>query len=257
MSARRIVLQDGADLDGFRRAVRRARRATGSRRSTWFRRSRARRTCSAQGVGCRAPRRSPCRGAVADLVGLVVCHRDPERYALLYGLVWRVLQRRARALLEVRERPARASARSAWREAVRRDLHKMHAFLRFRRLEADGAERFVAWFEPEHFILEATAPFFVDRFRSLDWTILTPIGSLRWDRERLALRPAGAPRGRAGERRLRGGLARLLRERVQPGPREPGRPCGPRCRRSTGATCRRRRRSAALIQIAPRSALPR
>ena len=97
----------------------------------------------------------------------------------------------------------------------------MHAFLRFRHVRGDDGERFVAWFEPEHFILEATAPFFVDRFRSLDWSILTPIGSLRWDRETLRLRPAGAARGRAGGRRLRGGLARLLRERVQPGPGEP------------------------------------
>jgi DNA polymerase len=73
--------------------------------------------------------------------------------------------------------------------AVRRDLHKMHAFLRFRRVEGSEPERFVAWFEPDHFILEATAQFFIDRFRSLDWTILTPIGSLRWDRGTLTFGP--------------------------------------------------------------------
>ena len=38
-------------------------------------------------------------------------------------------------------------------KAVRRDIHKMHAFVRFRRLEAEDGERFVAWFEPEHHIL--------------------------------------------------------------------------------------------------------
>ncbi len=72
---------------------------------------------------------------------------------------------------------------------IRRDLHKMHAFLRFRRVEGEDRERFVAWFEPDHFILEATASFFVDRFRSLDWTILTPIGSMRWDRATLTFGP--------------------------------------------------------------------
>ena len=82
-------------------------------------------------------------------------------------------------------------------KSVRRDLHKMHAFVRFRRIEVEDGERFVAWFEPEHFILEATAPFFVDRFRALDWSILTPIGSLHWDRERLAFGPPGPPRRRA------------------------------------------------------------
>ena len=54
---------------------------------------------------------------------------------------------------------------------------------------ASPPERFAAWFEPEHFILEAAAPFFVDRFRSLDWTILTPIGSVHWDREVLTFGP--------------------------------------------------------------------
>ena len=103
-------------------------------------------------------------------------------------------------------------------KAVRRDLHKMHAFVRFRRVDGEDRERFVAWFEPEHFILEATAPFFVDRFRALDWTILTPIGSVHWDGERLAFGPPGAPRRRAGERRVRGGLARLLREHLQSRP---------------------------------------
>jgi DNA polymerase len=50
-------------------------------------------------------------------------------------------------------------------------------------------ERFIAWFEPEHFIVEETSKFFVDRFRSLDWTILTPRGSLWWDRKELAIGP--------------------------------------------------------------------
>ena len=57
-------------------------------------------------------------------------------------------------------------------KAVRRDIHKMHAFVRFRRA-AGEPERYVAWFEPEHHILEAAAPFFVERFRALDWSILT------------------------------------------------------------------------------------
>ena len=98
---------------------------------------------------------------------------------------------------------------------IRRDLHKMHAFLRFRRVEGEDRERFVAWFEPDHFILEATAQFFVDRFRSLDWTILTPIGSMRWDRATLVFGPPARPRGCADRRPVRGGLARLLREHLQ------------------------------------------
>ena len=47
---------------------------------------------------------------------------------------------------------------------VRRDIHKMHAFLRFRACTVDGAALYTAWFEPQHFILRRAAPFFVDRF---------------------------------------------------------------------------------------------
>ncbi len=75
-------------------------------------------------------------------------------------------------------------------EWIERDLHKMHAFVRFRRVpHKGGSECFVAWFEPDHFILEATADFFIDRFRALSWSILTPIGSLNWDRSNLTLGP--------------------------------------------------------------------
>ncbi len=72
----------------------------------------------------------------------------------------------------------------------------MHAFVRFRRIDTasdgpDGPERFAAWFEPEHFILEAVADFFVRRFGSLHWSILTPLGSLHWDRAALTIGPPG------------------------------------------------------------------
>jgi DNA polymerase len=78
------------------------------------------------------------------------------------------------------------------RKAIRRDLHKMHAFLRFRRIEdAERNERFIAWFEPDNYIMEATAEFFVDRFRGLIWSILTPFGSLHWDRRHLIIGPPG------------------------------------------------------------------
>ncbi len=76
--------------------------------------------------------------------------------------------------------------------SVRRDIHTMHALVRFREVnDPEAGERFVAWFEPDHYIVEAAAPFFVDRFPSLDWTILTPKGSVWWDRKELAVGPPG------------------------------------------------------------------
>ncbi|WP_343717878.1 UdgX family uracil-DNA binding protein, partial [Inquilinus sp.] len=74
--------------------------------------------------------------------------------------------------------------------AVDRDEHRMTAFLRFRRIEAEDGERFVAWFEPEHHILRRAAPFFIGRFAAMRWSILTPDGSLHWDGTGLAIGPA-------------------------------------------------------------------
>jgi DNA polymerase len=183
-----MVLAEGADLDGFRRAARSLiARSVAPQDVLW--------SCggtpelfAAAPAEAAAPIALP--RAVADLIDLVVCHRDPDRYALLYALIWRVLHGE-RALMEVHSDPV-VHRLDMLRKAVRRDLHKMHAFLRFRRLEAaDGGERFVAWFEPDHYIVEATAGFFVGRFRGLLWSILTPVGSLHWDRRHLTIGPPG------------------------------------------------------------------
>ncbi len=125
--------------------------------------------------------------AAAGLIDSVICHRDPERYALLYTLIWRVLHGE-RALLEVPSDPLLYRLETMSKQ-VRRDIHKMQAFLRFRRAPIQE-EHFVAWFEPEHHILAAVAPFFIERFRGLVWSIITPLGSLQWNRERLI---CGAP----------------------------------------------------------------
>jgi uracil-DNA glycosylase len=186
-------LRPGADLDGFREAVRSLfARGIAPGDVVWT----AGDAPALFGQGDTGPL-PPGRGTaplslprvVHDLVAAVVRHRDPERYALLYELIWRV-GHGERSLPGIPSDPL-VHRLQAMRKAIGRDLHKMHAFLRFRRVEEDGGERFVAWFEPEHFILEATAPFFVDRFRSLRWSILTPIGSLHWDRERLSFGPPG------------------------------------------------------------------
>lgn len=183
-----VTLREGADLDGFRAAVRRlaARRAPPESVS-W---------CAAGevdlfGVGPGEVDTAPPVGlprALGELIRLVVCHSDRERYALLYAAVWRVLNGE-RALLDVQSDPL-VHRLEGMAKSVRRDLHKMHAFVRFREThDPDRTERFVSWFEPEHFIVEATAGFFVERFQSLVWSILTPKGSLHWDRETLTVGP--------------------------------------------------------------------
>ena len=68
----------------------------------------------------------------------------------------------------------------------------MKAFVRFKSIADDsGLERYAAWFEPDHFILERTAPFFVRRFTGMIWAIVTPYRSAYWDGEELVFGDGG------------------------------------------------------------------
>jgi len=137
----------------------------------------------------------------------VALHADSGRFALLYRLLWR-LQREP----GLRSDPLDADRLRAEQmaRAVTREQHKMTAFVRFRPLaadepsqEEDGSRWHVAWFEPEHHIVEATAPFFARRFAQMRWAILTPSRCVRWDGHALAFGPGAqredAPAADAGE----------------------------------------------------------
>jgi probable DNA metabolism protein len=146
--------------------------------------------------GCDAPPAEAPSFAVprafVDLARDVVCHSDPERFALLYALLLRLKNDR-NAMEDEADPLIRRLSHLA--KAVRRDIHKMHAFVRFR--EIDG--RFVAFFEPEHHIVRRAAGFFVNRFTNMCWSILTPELSIHWDGVRLSEGPcatrAEAPSG--------------------------------------------------------------
>ncbi len=108
-------------------------------------------------------------------------HSDPARFALLYRVLWR-LQRNPRLMEDKADVEVRRLEELA--KSVRRDAHKMHAFVRFREVEEeDGTPHFVAWFEPDHHIVRAEAGFFMRRFANMRWSILTPRGSIHWDGE--------------------------------------------------------------------------
>lgn len=113
----------------------------------------------------------------------VLLHRAAERLPLLYRLLWR-LQREPGLLANAAD--ADGHRLHVLAKAVRRDIHKMRAFVRFRAVADDaGAPHYIAWFEPDHRIVRANAGFFVHRFASQRWTILTPDVSLDWDGETL------------------------------------------------------------------------
>lgn len=113
-----------------------------------------------------------------DLARNVVLHGDAERFALLYRALRRL--RNQPLLLDDAADPLIVRLHGLARE-VRRDIHKMRAFVRFREVAGDDGTRYVAWFEPEFHIVRANAKFFVDRFSSMRWSILTPELSIHWD----------------------------------------------------------------------------
>ncbi len=109
--------------------------------------------------------------AFADLAATALCHRDPERFGLLYRLLFRL--QREKGLLEIATDPDVARA-GALARAVRRDAHKMTAFVRFREEGPEGQRLFSAWFEPEHYVEERVAPHFTGRYAAERFVIATP-----------------------------------------------------------------------------------
>ncbi|MFL6415891.1 MAG: UdgX family uracil-DNA binding protein [Bryobacteraceae bacterium] len=126
-----------------------------------------------------------------ELAKTVAMHRDERRWGLLYRVLYRITHGE-RSLLkididdDVRELNLMA-------KAVGRDMHKMKAFVRFRRVEGSDPEQFVAWHKPDHYIVEALAPWFADRFGAMRWSILTPDRGAHWDLDTVTFGP-GVPR---------------------------------------------------------------
>ncbi len=132
--------------------------------------------------------------AFVDVAERVAHHRDSARWPLLYRILWRITHGEAR-LMEVSIDDDMSQLRSM-DKAVRRDAHKMKAFVRFRRVDGPEREHFIAWHQPDHLIVPLVAPFFQDRFASMDWTILTPDASVSWADQKLEFGP-GVPRSAA------------------------------------------------------------
>ena len=142
-----------------------------------------------------------------QLCQTVILHRDASRFGLLYRLFWRLQHEPGlrHDALDADRVQAQQMAQS-----VQRDLHKMKAFVRFRTVQDEAFKTHpehgplhVAWFEPDHHIVQAIAPFFARRFTQMRWAILTPECSVDWNRADLRFGPgaakADAPPADAGE----------------------------------------------------------
>lgn len=138
---------------------------------------------------------APSAPAARALISKALLHKSPERFALAARVVARLSSEPH--LLAIASDPDITRLRDM-EKSVRRDMHKMTAFVRFRETEDEHGAKFVAWFEPEHHIVAATAPFFQRRFANMRWSILTPQRCAHWDGNRLTL-SGGSPRSAAPE----------------------------------------------------------
>ncbi|GAC1559065.1 MAG: UdgX family uracil-DNA binding protein [Beijerinckiaceae bacterium] len=190
----RIVLDSETDFDGWRRAARALIQANAPPQDVTF-------VTQADAPGLfddagaapvaaatnqpefRVPRR------FVEAAEQAALHRDGDRFDLLYGILWRL--RREPELLDLASDPDIARL-AGMVKAVGRDIHKMHAFVRFRSVATEAGEHFIAWYEPDHHIIDAAAPFFVRRFANLTWTILAPERSVHWNGTDLVFGPGAA-----------------------------------------------------------------
>jgi probable DNA metabolism protein len=134
-----------------------------------------------------------------ELATSAILHRGLERFAILYRLLWRL--RNHHELLTIATDPDVLQV-TAMAKAVHRDQHKMEAFVRFREIGREHKSRYVAWYEPEHHIVEAAAPFFARRFADMAWSILTPDICAHWEGHVVAFTPGVSKAAAPSEDRL-------------------------------------------------------
>lgn len=181
-----ITLQGPADLEGFRRAARGllAQHMLPEQVSWHCSNAPVRGQLARAGETSDAPAISVPPEFMA-LAESTILHRDPDRFDLLYRILWRLAHEPG-----LRHAPPDADMLRAQQmaQAVRDEMHQMKAFMRFRSVQDDtfrsrpeGGLLHLAWFEPEHHIVEAMAPFFARRFAQMRWAILTPERSVEWD----------------------------------------------------------------------------
>ncbi len=125
-----------------------------------------------------------------DLARTVTYHSAKDRFSRLYRVLLRL--QGAPGLLKDRG-DAEVAHLEKLAKAVRRDMHKMKAFVRFQEIPSGTDRRaFAAWFEPDHHICEPIAGFFARRFADMDWVIATPSMSIQHKDGQVTLDPTPA-----------------------------------------------------------------
>ena len=137
--------------------------------------------------------------AFLPLAKALALHRDPVKWDLLYRLLFRLTHGEKTLLDDAADRDVALAAKM--RHDLKRDIHKMHAFVRFnavpetRTPDNPSGERYVAFFEPDHLITvgidgaEGQGGWFARRFPQMHFSILTPDGCVHWNTRELSHTP--------------------------------------------------------------------
>ena len=72
-----------------------------------------------------------------------------------------------------------------YKRHLSRDIHKMHAFVRFNKITIDDKEVYVANHIPDHYIIKRGSSHFVERFSDMNWIIYSNDQMVLWDKKKL------------------------------------------------------------------------
>lgn len=108
----------------------------------------------------------------------VSTYNDDSTWSLLYRLLYRIAYEQKNLMDNPLDNDVLDFHRRM--KLVGRDLHKMHAFVRFKEIKHNDESIYMAWHRPDHRILKLSAPFFTDRFNGMNWIIFTEDESMSW-----------------------------------------------------------------------------
>jgi DNA polymerase len=107
------------------------------------------------------------------------CFRAPDRWALLYRVLWRWTHGERNVTDLADSDGAQLDLRV---QSVEHDTSNLLSLTRFRRRDPSmGWPEFVGWYEPQHDLLERAAMRFAEPMGNSTWMLATPHGAVFWN----------------------------------------------------------------------------
>ena len=109
--------------------------------------------------------------ALVSLASLAIQAREPSRFDLLYRLVWR--SNAGERVLQTTSDPGLRRVQDL-AFAVRAEAHRMRTLVRYLPMQEGNGTRYLGWYEPAHYVLEANAQLIARRFPDLTFSVMAP-----------------------------------------------------------------------------------